>query len=49
MRGLFADWRQNNPGIDLTIFEMSDTELRAALEERRLDAVLSPRLCLGVE
>jgi hypothetical protein len=43
MRGLFADWRQNDPGIDLTVLEMRDGELRAALEERLLHAVLSLR------
>ena len=38
---LLADWRERNPNVMLTVAEMNDRELTAALEERRLDVALT--------
>jgi len=38
---LLADWRERNPNVLLTVAEMNDRELTAALEERRLDVALT--------
>jgi DNA-binding transcriptional LysR family regulator len=38
--GLLADWRAAHPNVELTVSEMNDRDLAAALEERRLDVAL---------
>ena len=38
---LLAGWRARNPNIILTLAEMNDRDLVAAVEERRLDVVLT--------
>jgi DNA-binding transcriptional LysR family regulator len=38
--GLLAHWHGSHPNVVLTISEMSDRDLAAALEERRLDVAL---------
>ncbi len=38
---LLACWRARNPNIILTLAEMNDRDLVAAVEERRLDVVLT--------
>ena len=38
---LLASWRERHPKIVLTVSEMNDRDLAAALEERRLDVVLT--------
>jgi DNA-binding transcriptional LysR family regulator len=37
---LLSNWRQRYPNVVLTVSEMNDRELAAALEERRLDVAL---------
>jgi DNA-binding transcriptional LysR family regulator len=37
---LLSSWRQRYPNVALTVSEMSDRDLAAALEERRLDVAL---------
>ena len=51
---LLSNWRQSHPNVLLTVSEMSDRDLAAALEERRLDvalmvshSVFPPCLCAG--
>ena len=44
--GLLSCWRRSHPEISLTIYEMSDQELAAALEGRRLDVALVPSFTL---
>ena len=39
--GLLASWRARHPGVGLTITEMNDRDLAAAVEGRRLDAALA--------
>ena len=41
LRNLLAAWRGSNPNIVLTVAELSDRDLVAAIEERRLDLVLT--------
>ncbi len=41
LRGLLAAWRESHPGVILTISEMNDCEMLAALTDRRLDAALA--------
>ena len=40
IRGLLAGWREKHPDVALTIFEMNERDIAAALEERRLDVAL---------
>jgi len=40
LTSLLADWRGRNPNVVLTVTEMNDRDLVAALEERRLDVAL---------
>ena len=40
LRGLLADWHQQHRGVALTIFEMNEHEIRAAIHDRRIDAAL---------
>ena len=37
---LLSTWRCNHPNVLLTVFEMNDRDLAAALEERRVDVAL---------
>jgi DNA-binding transcriptional LysR family regulator len=39
--GLLSDWRDRNPNVALTVAEMNDRDLVMAVEERRLDVVLT--------
>lgn len=39
---LLAAWREANPEVFLTVSEMNDRDIAAALEERRLDVALVP-------
>jgi DNA-binding transcriptional LysR family regulator len=41
LRNLLSTWRGSNPNILLTVAELSDRDLVAAIEERRLDLVLT--------
>ena len=41
LRNLLSNWRGSNPNILLTIAELSDRDLVAAVAERRLDLVLT--------
>lgn len=38
---LLSEWREANPGVAVTLFEMNDAALCASLEERRLDVVIT--------
>jgi DNA-binding transcriptional LysR family regulator len=40
MRTLLSTWREMHPDVLLTIFEMNERDMQAALAERRLDAAL---------
>jgi DNA-binding transcriptional LysR family regulator len=42
LRSLLIEWRKSNPGI-VTLFDMNDGALCAALEERLLDTVITTR------
>lgn len=37
IKTLLTAWRTQNPDVDLTVFEMNEREIFAAIEERRLD------------
>src|SRR6266436_4928796 len=37
---LLAGWHEKHPNVELTVSEMNDRDLAAALEERRLDVAL---------
>jgi DNA-binding transcriptional LysR family regulator len=39
-RGLLAGWREKHPGVVLTIAEMNEWEIQAAVRERRVDVAL---------
>lgn len=41
LRSLLSAWRGRNPHIVLTVAEMNDRDLMTAIEDRRLDAVLT--------
>jgi DNA-binding transcriptional LysR family regulator len=43
---LLAGWREKHPNVVLTVSEMNDRDLAAALQERRLDAALIPSYAL---
>ena len=43
LRGLFTDWRQQQRDVCLTIFEMNELEIQAAIRERRIDVALMTR------
>jgi len=40
---LLADWRQRHSGVSLTIAEMNELEIQAAIRERRIDIALMTR------
>lgn len=43
LRGLLADWRQQHRDVGLTVFEMNELEIQAAIRERRIDVALMTR------
>lgn len=43
LRSLLTDWRETHPNVVLTIAEMNERDIAAALEERRLDVALMPK------
>jgi len=43
LRGLLADWRQRHRNVGLTVFEMNELEIQAAIRERRIDVALMTR------
>ena len=43
---LLAGWHEKHPNVVLTVSEMNDRDLAAALQERRLDAALIPGYAL---
>jgi DNA-binding transcriptional LysR family regulator len=40
LRSLLAGWRAKHPGVGLTIAEMNEWEMQAAIQERRVDVAL---------
>ena len=43
LRSLLSDWRRQNGGVLLTIYEMNELDIRAALRERRIGVALMTR------
>ena len=43
LRDLLADWRQQHRDVGLTVFEMNELEIQAAIRERRIDVALMTR------
>lgn len=41
--GLLADWRQRHRDVCLTVFEMNELEIQAAIRERRVDVAMMTR------
>lgn len=43
LHSLLADWRQRHRNVGLTVFEMNELEIQAAIRERRIDVALMTR------
>ncbi len=43
LRGLMADWHQQHRDVTLTILEMNELDIQAAIRERRIDVALITR------
>ena len=43
LRGMFAQWRKDHPGVRLILHELSDHEIFTELVARRIDLALVPR------
>ncbi len=47
LRGLLSRWHHFHPGVELTLSELSDNKLCAAIRDRHLDVAIIPELALG--